>query len=251
MARNLSRLFVALLLSTLFLSAVAVPADAVDVKALIRDVEQQYMGLSSHAVMTMQVRTENWERNLKMEAWSLGRDYFLVRILEPIRERDVATLKRKREVWNYLPKVDRVIKVPPSMMGGSWMGSHITNDDLVKSNHIEEEYDLRLLEETAESFLIECLPKEDAAVVWGKIVYRLQKEPMVPLQVSYFDEDMVKVRDIIFDDVQTIGDRTVPLRMSVRPVDEPDELTVLHYSELTYDLPLAETVFSLRNLKRR
>ena len=99
----------------------------------------------------MQVRTANWERTLEMESWSLGRDYFLVRILEPAKERGVATLKRDREVWNYLPKVDRTIKVPPSMMGGSWMGSHITNDDLVKASHVDEDYTFRLLEEEPQS----------------------------------------------------------------------------------------------------
>jgi hypothetical protein len=185
-----------------------------------------------------------------MEAWSLERDYYLVRILEPAKERDVATLKRSQEVWNYLPKVDRVIKVPPSMMGGSWMGSHITNDDLVKANHIDEEYVLRLLEETDDHYVVECLPKADAAVVWGKIVYRIRKQPQVPLQIDYFDEEMILIREISFDDIQQIGDRIVPMRLTVRPLEKPGEMTILHYRELVYDLPLDETFFSLRNLKQ-
>src|SRR5210317_403379 len=202
---------------------------ALDIQSVIREVEQQYMGTSSRARTTMQVKTSHWERTLEMEAWSLERDYFLVRILEPAKERGVATLKRNREVWNYLPKVDRVIKVPPSMMGGSWMGSHITNDDLVKADHIEEDYDLNLLEETATHFVVECLPKPNAAVIWGKIIYRIRKEPRVPEQVDYFDEEMVRVREIYFDDVQKIGDRIVPLRLTVQPREKPDEKTVLHY----------------------
>ncbi len=224
---------------------------ALDVRSLIREVEQQYMGTSSRARTTMQVKTAHWERSLEMEAWSLERDYFLVRILEPAKERDVATLKRVREVWNYLPKVDRVIKVPPSMMGGSWMGSHITNDDLVKANHIEEDYELRLVDETETHFVIECLPKAEAAVIWGKIVYRIRKQPRVPEQVDYFDEEMVRVRELHFDDVQQIGDRIVPLRMTVLPLEKPDEMTILHYRELVYGLPLDETFFSLRNLEQR
>jgi len=226
-------------------------AMALDVQSLIREVERQYMGTSSRALTTMQVKTSHWERTVEMEAWSLERDYYLVRILEPAKERGVATLKRYREVWNYLPKVDRVIKVPPSMMGGSWMGSHITNDDLVKANHIDEEYDLRLLEETETHYVVECLPKPEAAVVWGKIIYRVRKAPRVPEQVDYFDEEMVRVREIHFDDIQQIGDRIVPLRLTVLPLEKPGEMTVLHYSELHYDLPLDETFFSLRNLKQR
>ncbi len=227
------------------------PALALDVQSLIREIEQQYSGTSSRARTLMQVKTAHWERTLEMEAWSLERDYFLVRILEPAKERDVATLKRYREVWNYLPKVDRVIKVPPSMMGGSWMGSHITNDDLVKANHIDEDYDLRLLEETETHYVVECLPKAEAAVVWGKIVYQVLKSPRVPERVDYYDEEMIRVREIHFDDVQQIGDRIVPLRLTVLPLEKPEEKTILHYRELVYDLLLDETFFSLRNLKQR
>jgi hypothetical protein len=239
-----------IILLMLFALQLAVPARALDVEELVRQVEQQYMGASSRAQSTMQVKTSHWERTLEMEAWSLDRDYFLVRIIEPAKERDVATLKRYREVWNYLPKVDRVIKVPPSMMGGSWMGSHITNDDLVKANHIEKDYDLRLIEESETRFVIECLPKADAAVVWGKIVYKIGKTPRVPEQVDYYDEEMVRVREIHFDDVRQVGDRVVPMRLTVLPLEKPDEQTILTYRELVFDLPLDETYFSLRNLKK-
>lgn len=242
-AKGLSLLPLLLLLSNTAL--------ALDVQSLIREIEQQYMGTSSRARTTMQVKTSHWERAMEMEAWSLGRDYFLVRILEPAKERDVATLKRDREVWNYLPKVDRIIKIPPSMMGGSWMGSHITNDDLVKANHIDEDYELRLLEETTTHYVIECLPKAEAAVVWGKIIYRVRKEPRVPEQVDYYDEEMIRVREIHFDEVQQIGERIVPLRLTVLPLEKPEERTILHYRELVYDLGLDEAFFSLRNLTQR
>ena len=225
-------------------------APALDLPALIREVEQQYHGTSSHALTTMQVRTVNWERTLEMEAWSLGRDYFLVRILEPAKERGVATLKRDREVWNYLPKVDRTIKVPPSMMGGSWMGSHITNDDLVKASHVDEDYTFRLLEEGPGHWLIECLPRPEAAVVWGKIVYRLRKQPRVPEQIDYFDEEQQRVREIRFDDVRKLGDRIVPLKLTVTPLDKPGEQTVLHYRDLAFGVPLDQGYFNLRSLQQ-
>ena len=224
---------------------------ALDLQKLIREVEDQYVGRSSRARMDMEVSTENWQRRLTMEAWSLGRDYFLVRILEPPKERGVATLKVNQEVWNYLPKVDRVIKIPPSMMGGSWMGSHITNNDLVKAAHIDRDYSFSLLEETDDHWRIEGLPKPEAAVVWGKIVYQIRKADRVPLLVEYFDEKMIKVRDIRFEDVRKVGDRTIPLRMTVQPVDDPQERTILHYKEIEFDISVEENFFSLGNLKRR
>jgi hypothetical protein len=228
----------------------APPARALDLAALVREVEQQYHGVSSHALTDMTVRTANWERTLSMEAWSLGRDYFLVRIVEPAKERGVATLKRDNEVWNYLPKVDRTIKIPPSMMGGSWMGSHITNDDLVKANHVDEDYTFRLLAEDDWHWLIECTPKPEAAVIWGKIIYRLGKQPRVPLQIDYYDEEQERVREIRFDAVQRLGNRTVPLRLTVTPLDKPGEQTILHYRQLTFDLPLERGFFNLRSLQK-
>ena len=251
MTRNATRSFATFLSLSALLLTFSTRSLALDVQSLIREIEQQYMGTSSRARTTMQVKTAHWERAMEMEAWSLGRDYFLVRILEPAKERDVATLKRDREVWNFLPKVDRIIKVPPSMMGGRWMGSHITNDDLVKANHIDEDYELRLLEETAAHYVIECLPKAEAAVVWGKIIYQVRKEPRVPEQVDYYDEEMIRVREIHFDEVQQIGERIVPLRLTVLPLEKPEERTILHYRELVYDLDLDEAFFSLRNLTKR
>ena len=226
------------------------PAWSADLRALIRKVEEQYMGLSSKSRMEMSIHSEHWQRTLVMDAWSLGRDHFLVRILEPPKEKDVATLKVDQEVWNYLPKVDRVIKVPPSMMGGAWMGSHITNDDLVKANKIDEEYSFRLLEEDDQHYLIECLPKPNAVVVWGKIVYEILRPSEVPGTVSYFDEEMVKVRDMVFDEVKKVDGRTIPLRMTIQPIDEPEERTIIRYSEIDFDINIDKNFFSLRNLKR-
>ncbi len=239
-----------LLIFLLFGSPLALAAEF-DLRELIRTVEQQYSGDSSEVEVEMTVRTGHWERQLRMQSWSLGRERFLVRILEPAKEKGVATLKVEREVWNYLPKVDRVIRIPPSMMGGAWMGSHITNDDLVKANHIYEEYDFILLSEDQQSWTIEGIPKPEAPVIWGKIVYQLRKQPLVPVRIEYFDEAGVLVRLIRFDDVQTVSGRTIPLRMTVLPVEKPQELTVMQYRQVQFDIELSEDYFSLRQLKGR
>jgi outer membrane lipoprotein-sorting protein len=247
----LKLLRLSLLLCFLLLNCGLASAATFDLRKLIRDVEQQYSGKSSEIEVEMTVKTGHWERQLTMQSWSLGRERFLVRILAPAKERGVATLKVEREVWNYLPKVDRVIRIPPSMMGGAWMGSHITNDDLVKANHIDEEYDFRLLTEDPQSWTIEGIPKPEAAVIWGKIVYQLQKQPLVPVRIEYFDEEGVLVRRIRFDDVKTVSGRTIPLRMTVQPVEKPQEQTVMHYRKVHFDIELTADYFSLRQLKGR
>jgi outer membrane lipoprotein-sorting protein len=222
-----------------------------DLRKLIRTVEEQYNGKSSITEVEMTVKTGHWERHLTMQSWSLGRERFLIRILAPAKEKGVATLKVDREVWNYLPKVDRVIRIPPSMMGGAWMGSHITNDDLVKANHIDEDYDFTLLTEDDESWTIQGLPKPEAPVVWGKIVYRVRKQPLVPEQVDYFDEEGALVRRFIFADVQTVSGRTIPLRMTVLPLEKPAEMTEMQYRKVQFNVDLKEDFFSLGQLKGR
>lgn len=238
-------------LSIVLLVLFSTQALAVDLSALIREIEDQHTGRSSIATMGMEVRTEHWQRKLKMKAWSLGRDHFLIRILAPAKEKGVSTLKIAREVWNYLPKIDRTIKVPPSMMGGAWMGSHITNNDLVKAAKIDEDYIFKLRTEDDETWTVDCIPKPDAAVVWGKIVYRVEKARRVPLEVDYYDEEQVKVRTIRFDQVAVIGARTVPLRMTIVPLDKPDEQTIFTYQDLAFDMPMERHFFSLGNLQDR
>jgi len=240
-----------LFFTVLFISGSVISSSAIDLRELIRTVEQQYTGQSSFSEVEMTVVTGHWERHLKMESWSLGRERFLIRILAPVKEKGVATLKVENEVWNYLPKVDRVIRIPPSMMGGAWMGSHITNDDLVKANHIDQDYDFTLLEETSESWRIEGIPKSDAPVIWGKIIYQIRKEQLVPSQIDYFDEEDILVRRILFDDVQTVSGRTIPLKMTVLPLEKPKEKTIMHYRKLQFDVDLKENFFSLGNLKGR
>ena len=235
----------------LLLGSIATATEDLDLRRLIRTVEEQYAGASSITEVEMTVKTGHWERHLQMQSWSLGRERFLIRILAPAKEKGVATLKVEKEVWNYLPKVDRVIRIPPSMMGGAWMGSHITNDDLVKANHIDEDYVFTLLAEDDLIWSIEGIPRPDAPVVWGKIIYRVQKDPLVPQQVEYFDEEGALVRRIVFDDVQTVSGRTIPLRMTVLPLEKPDELTVMQYRQVQFDVDLKNDFFSLGNLKGR
>ena len=243
-----------LLMPTLVVCAAdSAPAEftAEGLQALVRQVETQYNGNSSHGRMTMTIATEHWQRTLTMEMWSWQRERFLTRIEAPAKERGVATLKIDRDVWNYLPKVDRTIKIPSSMMGGSWMGSHITNDDLVKSSQVDKEYEFSLVRADEAEIIIDCLPQPDTVTVWGKLVYTIDRPTMTPAQVDYFDEDLQLVRHLYFDRIEQIGERTIPMRMRVEPVDKPGEYTELIYEEIAFDIGLAPEYFSLRNLKKR
>jgi outer membrane lipoprotein-sorting protein len=231
------------------------PAHAMDVTTLIRHIDKLWRGETSHAQMTMTVKTERYQRDMSLEAWSRGKDDSLVVIREPVKDRGIATLKVKENIWNYLPKINRVTRVPSSMMSGSWMGSHFTNDDLVKESTYEDDYDSSIsFEGTRDGkaiYQLTSLPKPNAAVVWGKVVTEMEQQTLAPLRSLYYDEENTLIRTLTFDQVEKIGSRYVPMRMTLQPEDKPDESTVITYQEIEFGVPLQSSFFSLQNLKQR
>ena len=228
----------------------AVAAESVDARALIQEVETKYRGETAYAVMRMRIRTAAWSRELVMESWSRGRDDFLAEIREPAKERGIRTLKVGEEIWNYLPRIDKLMKIPSSMMGDAWMGSHVTNDDLVQDSKIEDLYEFSVAWADPATAAIEATPRPDAAVVWGRIFYVVDRQRQVPVEIRYDDEDGVAVRRMVFADVRRIGERWIPMQMTVIPLDKPNEATEIIYETLRFGEPVAADRFSLRALRR-
>ena len=243
------------LIAVLFCCLPALSAQAMEVGELIRHIDRLWRGDTSHASMSMTVKTRRYERTMTMEAWSRGKDYSLVLIREPVKDRGIATLKVKDNIWNYLPKINRVTKVPSSMMSGSWMGSHFTNDDLVKESTFEDDYNSSITFEGERDgkqiYEMTALPKPDAAVVWGKVVMLIGQQTLAPFKAFYYDEDGVLIRTLTFDQPREIDGRSVPMRMSLQPEDKPEESTVIVYHSIEFGVPLEESFFSLQSLKQR
>ena len=220
---------------------------------IIDRVDRILRGESSHGIATMEVVTEHWERSLTMEAWSLGTEYSLIRITAPKSEEGTATLKAGDDIWNYLPRVDRTIKIPASLMMGSWMGSHFTNDDLVKESRLIEDYDIEIsfegLRDGVELWEFLLTPKPEAAVVWGHIEYQVRKDDLMPTWARYYDEDGDLVRTLTFGEFQVMDDRLVPAVMEMRPEDKPGERTTVRYQSLEFDIDIDRSFFSLRALR--
>ncbi|MEH6579180.1 MAG: outer membrane lipoprotein-sorting protein [Amphritea sp.] len=245
--------FSAILFITLL--SVSFSANATQVEELIRHIDQLWRGQTSQASMTMLVKTRRYERNMTMEAWSRGKNFSLVVIRDPVKDRGIATLKVATNIWNYLPKINRVTKIPSSMMSGAWMGSHFTNDDLIKESTFEDDYTSSItfegVREGRSIYEITSLPKADAAVIWGKVVMLIEQTTLAPYKAHYFDEENILIRTIRFDQFQLIDDRTIPMRMTLQPEEKPDESTVLIYNDITFEVPLEESFFSLQNLRQR
>jgi outer membrane lipoprotein-sorting protein len=239
----------------LLLAAPPTAARAQTAREIVDRVDRMLRGNSSRADIVMEIATEHWTRSLEMRAWSLGTNYALIRVTQPAREAGTATLKVGQEVWNYLPRVDRTIKIPPSLMMGSWMGSHFTNDDLVKESRVIDDYEIAIgYEGDREGVAVwefTLTPKPTAAVVWGRIVEQVRKADLMPTWARYYDERGTLMRTMTFSDYRAFGGRLVPTVMVVRPEDKPDERTTIRYRDLEFDVRLAPDFFSLRNLQAR
>ena len=231
------------------------PLHAQTALEIVDRVDRLMRGESSQARVTMEIVTENWSRSLDLEIWSLGTDYSLIRLLAPPKEAGMATLMADEEIWNYLPRVDRTIKIPPSLMMGSWMGSHFTNDDLVKEGRLIEDYDIVIGfegdREGTEVWELELTPKPEAPVVWGRISWRVRRGDLMPIWARYYNEDGGLERTMRFEGYRDFDGRIVPSRMIVEPADSPSESTTVLYEELAFDIGLEPDFFSLRNLRRR
>ena len=211
-------------------------------------------GESSEGKTKMRVKTARWDRTMTMQSWSEGTQKTLIQILSPPKERGTATLKVENNIWNYLPKVDRTIKVPGSMMSGAWMGSHFTNDDLVKNSRYSDDYTCEFLEKPTDPgqghYLINCIPKPEAPVVWGKVVIRIRAVDELVDESTFYDEDDKLVRTFTYDDIGDIGGRTLPRRMTVVPADKPEEFTQITYDELKFNVKHPERLFTLQALRK-
>ena len=227
-------------------------ADDVDVAALLDKADDVSRQASSHAVLEMQVKTNRYERTVKMEAWSKGQDHSLVVIREPAKEAGVSTLMVDDNIWNYLPKVDKTMKVPAGMMSDGWMGSHVSNDDLVKGSRMSEDYTWTLDSQPSGgegNYVISLTPKPEAPVVWGKVVLTMSAQE-VPVSIEYFDEDGALERTMSWSDVKEIDGDLVPMVMTVQPANKPDEYTKITYLELEFDVEIEDSLFTTQSLKQ-
>ena len=240
------------------LSAVAlvffiVPSQASDlpVKDIVRKRDDLMRGKSSYGRYEMIVKSRRWERMVRFRAWSEGKDNSFIVITYPKKDKGTTFLRIKTDMWQYVPKIEKTIKIPPSMMLQSWMGSDFTNDDLVKESSIVHDYTHTLLREDRDAFVIESLPRPEAVVVWGKVIQWIDKETFVPIKDEFYDEDQILVRRFMYDDVKKLPDRYYPMRWTIEPLTQEKQghKTTIIISEIELNIDVAEDVFSMRALK--
>lgn len=220
-----------------------------ETRKLIDRADRVLMGKSSAGIMTMRVRKPNHKASMRMKFWSMGRDKMLVRILRPSRVKGMSTLKVGAKVWYYMPRTDRIVRVGSSMLGDSWMGSHFSNDDLVKETQLYKHYTCAKRRDTATQYVITLKPLPKAPVVWGKLVMYINKADGLPTRGEYHGERGGLKRVMTFKDVRNMDGRKVPTRMVLRPAGK-SEYTEMVYHKIRFNVRIPSRYFSLRGLKR-
>ena len=223
-------------------------------KEIVQKSNDNNFGVTSQGVSKMTVVRPDWSREVEMKSWSKGTDYYLIYITSPARDKGQVFLKRKLELWNWMPSIGRMIKLPPSMMMQSWMGSDFTNDDLLKQSSLVKDYEHTIIgEETIDNhktWKINFIPKPDAPVVWGKITMWITKAHYLQIKVEYFDETLELVSTMIGSKIKNVGDRMLPTKMEMIPADKPGNKTILEYSSILFDKPISDRFFSQQNMKK-
>lgn len=224
-----------------------------DGRAILDRVEQILWGKTLQGEFDMTIQTPRWQRTLELRVWMDRPTRSLVRILAPAKEAGIGSLRIGSEMWNYLPSVERTIKIPPSMMLQPWMGSDFTNDDLVKESSIVNDYTHQVQQLTQDGtavYRVEATPKPDAAVVWGKIIYWVRKDDFIPIKEEFYSESGELVRVLSFSNIRTMDGRVLPTRWEMRPLGKQGNLTTIILKDVVFDRTLNTEIFTQRNLQK-
>ena len=246
------RLTVSAVLLTLLAPVFGQEADEITARDIVRNAIDHWRGLSSHSEMTMVIHRPDWERAMTMRAWTKGDKRSLVRVTEPAKDRGNGTLTDDNNMWSFSPKVNRVIKIPSSMMGQSWMGSDFSNKDIARADDIVDQYDHTLLGmedvDGLTVYEIQSIPYEEAAVVWGREVLRIRSDYVV-VEHRFYDQDDELVKSLESLEIAEMGGRTVARRQRMTKTDEPEEWTEIQINSVEYEIDIPDSMFTLSNLR--
>ena len=221
---------------------------------IIKNADSQIRGSSSYAEMSITIIRPKWQKKMSLKSWSKGTEYSATIVTSPAKEKGSVFLKRKNEAWNYIPTLERTIKLPPSMMTQSWMGTDFTNDDLIKQSSMVVDYTHEILGseviEDLECWKLKLIPNEESTVVWGKLLVWIDKKDFMQMKTEFYDEDMELVNVMIGSNVSEYGGKKLPSRLEFYPIEDEGNQTVIQYDIWEFDLLIPESYFSTQYVSR-
>jgi outer membrane lipoprotein-sorting protein len=222
---------------------------------IVRKADEKFNGeKSGESTMVMTIVRPTWERSVEFKSWSMGRENSLTLITAPAKDKGQTFLKRGQEMWNWNPSINRLIKLPPSMMSQGWMGSDYTNDDILKESSLVNDYTHQIVGEELIAgrlcYKIKMVAKEGAAVVWGHQFRWIDKKDLLVLKTELYDEDGSLVRTEIGSEIKMMDGRVIPTMLELLPSDEKGNKTIVIIKDIRFNIPIEESFFSQQNMKR-
>jgi outer membrane lipoprotein-sorting protein len=229
------------------------PLNGQDAKDIVRQADDKMRGKTSEAEMLIKTTRPTWTREMSVKTWMKGRNYAMILIQSPAKDKGTVFLKRSKEVWNWLPTLERSIKLPPSMMSQSWMGTDFTNDDFVKESSIVDDYNHTLVGDTIidkrSCYIIEMIPKPEAAVVWGKIIVCIDKKDYLELHSRFYDEEGVLINIMSGYDIKEMGGRLIPTRIEMIPAEKANQKTEIIYQKIAFNREIDDRFFTMDKMR--
>jgi outer membrane lipoprotein-sorting protein len=226
---------------------------AQDATEIVKKADEKMRGNTLQAEMVIKTTRPTWTREMQCKTWTKGTAFAMILIQSPAKDKGIVFLKRKKEVWNWMPTLERNIKLPPSMMSQSWMGTDFTNDDLVKESSVVEDYKHTIAGDTVidgrACYIISMIPKPEAAVVWSKVIVCIDKKDFLELHSRFYDEDGKLINTMNSYDVKTMDGRLIPTRMEMIPIDKKGQKTEMIYKNIQYNKPIEDNFFTAEKMK--
>ncbi len=233
--------------------AIAAQAQVQTATEIVKQADDKMRGQTSQAEMIIRTVRPGWSRELAVKTWMKGNSLAIILIQAPVKDKGIVFLKRGKEVWNWMPRLERSIKLPPSMMSQSWMGTDFTNDDLVRESSIVIDYNHTLAGDTVvagrDCHIIEMMPKPDAPVVWSKLIVCIDKKDYLELYTRFFDDDGKLVNILLASDIKKMDGRLIPTRLEMIPADKKNQKTEIVYTYILFNKPIDDQLFTLENMR--
>jgi len=244
-----------ILVSIFLVQALAFNAQDLTAKQIVEKSDKILKGVeTTKATLTIKTVRPKWSREMELKTWSKGNQLSMILITLPVKDKGTVFLMKAKEVWNWIPSIERTIKMPPSMMMQNWMGTDFTNDDLVKESSIVEDYNHKIIGDSTidgrSCYKIEMIPKENAAVAWGKIISFIDKKDFFMLKSAYYDEDEDLINIMQSSEIKMMGGKLIPTKIEMIPVGKMGQKTVMIYTSIAFNEPIEENFFSTQNMKR-
>jgi outer membrane lipoprotein-sorting protein len=226
---------------------------AQDAVTIVKEADEKMRGTTLQGIILIRTIRPTWSREMQIRTWMKGTDLAMILVQLPLKDKGIVFLKRHKEVWNWMPSLERNIKLPPSMMSQSWMGTDFTNDDLVKESSVVNDYTHTIIGDTVidkrNCYIIRMIPKPESAIVWGKLIVCIDKQDYLELHNRFYDDDGKLINIMNAFDVKLMDGRLIPTRFEMIPADKKNQKTTMIYKSIEYNKPIDDAFFSIERMK--